>query len=106
MSVSDFVCYVLKIPINVEGFTFVCEAINYCLEHDGSTKFYEHLQKVSGKAYACVERALRYAISKAFERMSTSDCEAIFHSQRMQSKEFIGTAMLYYRREFMNENKE
>lgn len=103
MSVSDFVCYVLRVPATLDGYAYMCKAIQYVVSHNGDSRFYEHLQGESDKSYACIEKALRLAKSKAVEKMSTEDYNRIFQGQEVKTKEFICYAAQYYRKEFMNE---
>lgn len=105
MSISDFVCYVLRVPANLDGYAYTCKALKYLVEHDGSPRFYEHLQAEYGKSFSCIEKSLRLAKTKAIQNMSSEDYGNIFgnHSDRVTVKEFICYAAQYYRKEFINE---
>lgn len=105
MSISDFVCYVLRVPANLDGYIYTCKAIEYVISHEGDARFYEHLQGECGKSYACIEKALRLAKSKAVERMSAEDYNKIYQGQAVKTKEFICYAAQYYRKEFINEEQ-
>ena len=107
MSISDFVCYILKVPANLDGYVYICKAIRYVVEHNGDSGFYEHLQGECGKSYACIEKGLRLAKTKALKRMSDEDFIRIFltSEREIKAKEFICYAAQYYRKEFGNENK-
>ena len=107
MSISDFVCYVLKVPANLDGYVYICKAIKYVVEHNGDSGFYEHLQSECGKSYACIEKGLRLAKTKALKRMSDEDFIRIFlkSEREIKAKEFICYAAQYYRKEFGNENE-
>lgn len=107
MSISDFVCYVLRVPANLDGYIYTCKAIEYVISNKGDARFYEHLQGECGKSYACIEKGLRLAKTKALERMSDEDFIRIFltSQRKIKAKEFICYAAQYYRKEFGNENK-
>ena len=106
MSISDFVCYVLKVPANLDGYVYICKAIQYVVEHNGDSGFYEHLQSECHKSYACLEKSIRFAKTKSLERMSEDDYTKIFltSERELKAKEFICYAAQYYRKEFVNEN--
>lgn len=105
MSVSDFVCYVLRVPTNLDGFKYACIAIQYILEHNSDHRFYEHLQEQFEKSKSCIEKSLRLAKVKAVNRMNREDYMKIFcGSQEVTSKEFICYAAQFYRKEYMNED--
>ena len=105
MTVSDFVCYVLQVPANLDGFILTTKAIQYVLSNDNDSRFYEHLQGASGKSYACIEKALRLAKNKALERMSKDDYDRIYQGQEVKTKQFICYAAQYYRKEFGDEEQ-
>lgn len=108
MSIPDFVCYVLNVPVSLSGYSYVCKAIEYVLNNDGETRFYEHLQKVCNKNFSCIEKSLRLVKNKSLNRMLGEDYEAIFgrlDKSEVKVKDFICYAAVYYRKEYMNENK-
>lgn len=105
MSISDFVCYVLRMPTNIDGYVYTCRAIKYVIEHDGDSRFYECLQGEFNKSYACIEKSLRLAKNKAIDKMLYEDIHKIFldrHKDELKTKEFICYAAQYYRKEFYN----
>lgn len=106
MSISEFVWNVLKVPTNLVGFSYTCKAIQYVVEHDGDSSFYTHLQKEIGKSYACIEKAVRLAKSQALKNMSKEDYYKIYSHTSVKTKEFICSAAQYYRKEYLNEDKE
>lgn len=106
MSISDFVFYVLKVPVHIDGFTLICEAIKYAIDNNMSVKYNEYLSVKSHKNYSCVERCMRSAIEKSLEKIDESDFNRIFIEKPNGVKSYIGCAALFYRKEFMNENKE
>lgn len=102
---SDYVCYVLRVPANLDGFMLVTKAIQYVLNNDGDSRFYEYLQGVSGKSYACIEKALRLAKIKAIEKMPDADFIKVFNGEERDDitvKVFVCYAAQYYRKEFGN----
>lgn len=103
MTVSDFVCYVLQVPANLDGFVLTTKAIQYVLNNGNDSRFYGHLQEVCGKSYSRIEKALRFAKNKALERMSEEDYDRIYQGQEVKTKQFICYAAQYYRKEFGNE---
>lgn len=106
MSISDFVCYVLKVPADLNGFVYTCKAIKHVLESGGEPNFYEALEKELNKDRGCIERCLRLAKEKALKRMLKSDYKKIFGDmENIKGKEFICYSAQYYRKEFMNEDK-
>lgn len=104
MTVSDFVCYVLQVPANLDGFILTIKAIQYVLENDNDSRFYEYLQGACNKSYACIEKSLRFAKNRALERMSKEDYDMIYQGQEVKTKQFICYAAQYYRKEFSNES--
>lgn len=105
MTVSDFVCYVLRVPVNLDGFILVSKAIQYVLDNEGDSRFYEYLQAQCDKSYACIEKSIRLAKNKAIERMNSDDYTKIYQGQDVKTKEFICYAAQYYRKEFGNESQ-
>lgn len=105
MTVSDYVCYVLRVPANLDGFMLVTKAIQYVLDNDGDSRFYEYLQANCDKNYACIEKALRLAKTKAIEKMPDSDFIKVFNGEERDTitvKVFVCYAAQYYRKEFGN----
>lgn len=103
MSVSDFVYYVLRVPASLDGYVYMCRAIEYVLSHGGDSGFYEYLQGQCDKSYACIEKGLRLAKTKSLERISDEDYNKIFNielKEDLKTKEFICCAAQYYRKEF------
>lgn len=108
MLISDFVCYVLNVPASLSGYSYVCKAIEYIVNNDGDIKFYEYLQKVCNKSFPCIEKSLRLVKNKSLCRMLDTDYEAIFgrlNKSEIKVKDFICYAALYYRKEYISENK-
>lgn len=104
MSISDFVCYVLRVPASLDGYVYTCRALKYVLENGGDSGFYEHLNGEFDKSYSCIEKALRLAKTKAVARMSKDDYLNIFQGDEdIKVKEFICYAAQYYRKEFMKD---
>lgn len=108
MSISDFVCYVLKVPANLDGYVYICKAIRYVVDHNGESGFYEYLQSECHKSYACIEKGIRLAKNKALKRILNEDFVKIYpiDQRAMKAKEFICYAAQYYRKEFVNEKQK
>lgn len=106
MSVQDFVCYVLKVPVHIDGYVYICKAIKFILTNDGDPRFYEHLCVECNKDKKCIERSLRLAKEKSISSIPESDYEKIFMRTKndgITSKEFICYAAQFYRKEFKSE---
>ena len=102
MSVTDFVCYVLQVPVNLDGFIYTCKAIKYVLDNNEDPRFYEHLQKELGKSYACIEKGLRLAKSKSLSSIDKTAYKSIYgEKESIKTKEFIWYAAHYYGKEIM-----
>lgn len=103
MTVPDFVCDVLKVPISLDGYAYMCEAIAYMVKTDKDLRFYTHLMETYGKSYSCIEKSLRLAKTKALESMSEEEFAKIFpnHSREelIRTKEFLAYAVRYFRKE-------
>lgn len=107
MQIKEFVYSVLGIPVSLNGFALVCEAITYVVEHDDS-KFHPHLQRKTEKSYACIEKNIKLAREKSFSAMSDELKEKIYGGVKepILNKEFIWFAAQHYQKEYMNEDKE
>lgn len=105
MSIQDFVCYVLKVPVNLIGYGYICSSIEYVVENNGDPDFYGYVSDLYEKNYAAIEKCIRLAKDKSVDRMCDSDYAAIFlktKKEGVSTKEFICYAAHYYRKEYMS----
>lgn len=110
MLVSDFVCWVLRVPISSKGYSLICTAIKYIVETSDSIGLYDYLQsKYKDRNYSSIEKNIRDAKAKSFELISEENYSKVFHSldkSSIKTKDFILYAAKYYAEEFIHENEE
>lgn len=100
MSILDFVCDHLKVPVDIDGYNYSVKAIKFVVENSGDSRFYDHLCEQCGKSRGNVERCLRFAKSKAIASLSDVEYSKIYPiaKEDLTAKQFICYAALYYRR--------
>lgn len=109
MSISDFVCWVLRVPISSKGYNIICKAIKYILSNKAELKLYEYLEKEFDKNQSCIEKNIRDAKAKSLELMSEENYAKVFRSlekDSIKTTDFVLYAARYYEEEFGNEDKE
>lgn len=106
MSIKEFVTYVLKVPVHLNGYMCICNAIKYVVESD-DPKFYKVLTKDStGMTLRQSERNIRTAKQKSLENITEIDKQHIFAKcTSITNSEYICRAAQFYMREYKHENK-
>ena len=109
MTISDFVCWVLRVPVSSKGYNIICKAIRYILANKAELKLYEYLENEFDKNRSCIEKNIRDAKAKSLELMSQENYTKIFRSldkNSIKTIEFVLYAARYYEEEFSDEDKE
>lgn len=109
MTVSDFVCWVLRVPISSRGFNIICRAIEHVIESGDATNLYEHLQEEFSKTYSGIEKNIRDAKMKSLELMSPDNYSKVFRcleKNSIKTRDFVLYSARYYKEEFLNEDKD
>lgn len=106
-TVPEFVHKVLKVPPHLKGFVYICKSIQYVIDSDGDSGFYQHLLSLSNQSYGQIQKCINTAKEKALSDMSEVTKEKIYGDNPLpKTKEFICLAALEYELECEQWRKE
>ena len=94
----------IGVPVNLKGYRYICSAIVYLSQDKGmkiSLGLYPKVAKEFGTTGSRVERAIRHAVERTFEKGNYATMSEVFgtktcaHSGKLTNSEFLYTCVEY-----------